>query len=214
MKNTLEGINSRISEAEERISDLEDRMVEMIVTEQNIEKFISDLSIRQEGASPSNWLHFTDEPYKSCLPLLLDAKKLCIKCVGLLSKGQASVLVLSPTLSQSSMIICTYPHLFYFLCYTDQSLVTYRSKTFFDWVEINSSFHSCLFSCRDWFCWWPLFLKLRPWWSSLTLPYPSHPHLILLQIHPLITLLMLSQSRPTALFWTTIVTELVFLPCV
>ena len=132
MKNTLEGINSRISEAEERISDLEDRMVEMIVTEQNIEKFISDLSIRQEGASPSNWLHFTDEPYKSCLPLLLDAKKLCIKCVGLLSKGQASVLVLSPTLSQSSMIICTYPHLFYFLCYTDQSLVTYRSKTFFD----------------------------------------------------------------------------------
>ena len=28
MKNTLEGINSRIIEAEERISDLEDRMVE------------------------------------------------------------------------------------------------------------------------------------------------------------------------------------------
>ena len=38
MKNTLEGINSRITEAEERISDLEDRMVEFILTEQNKEK--------------------------------------------------------------------------------------------------------------------------------------------------------------------------------
>ena len=28
MKNTLEGINGRITEAEEQISDLEDRMVE------------------------------------------------------------------------------------------------------------------------------------------------------------------------------------------
>ena len=28
MKNTLEGINSRITEAEEQISDLEDRMLE------------------------------------------------------------------------------------------------------------------------------------------------------------------------------------------
>ena len=35
MKNTLEGINSRITEAEERISDLEDRMVEFTATEQN-----------------------------------------------------------------------------------------------------------------------------------------------------------------------------------
>ena len=38
MKNTLEGINSRITEAEERISDLEDRMVEIIAIEQNEEK--------------------------------------------------------------------------------------------------------------------------------------------------------------------------------
>ena len=37
MKNTLEGISSRITEAEERISDLEDRMVEFTVTEQNKE---------------------------------------------------------------------------------------------------------------------------------------------------------------------------------
>ena len=40
MNNTLEGIDSRITEAEERINDLEDRMVEIIATEQNIEKII------------------------------------------------------------------------------------------------------------------------------------------------------------------------------
>ena len=34
-KNTLEGINSRISEAEERISELEDKMVEITSEEQN-----------------------------------------------------------------------------------------------------------------------------------------------------------------------------------
>ena len=33
-----EGINSRITDAEEQISDLEDRMVEITVAEQNIEK--------------------------------------------------------------------------------------------------------------------------------------------------------------------------------
>ena len=38
MKNTLEGNNSRITEAEERISDLEDRMVEFTAAEQNKEK--------------------------------------------------------------------------------------------------------------------------------------------------------------------------------
>ena len=38
MKNTLEGINSRITEAEERISDLKDRMVEITTAEQNKEK--------------------------------------------------------------------------------------------------------------------------------------------------------------------------------
>ena len=40
MNNILEGINSRITEAteaEEQINDLEDRMVEMTGTEQNIE---------------------------------------------------------------------------------------------------------------------------------------------------------------------------------
>ena len=38
MKNTLEGINSRITEPEERISDLEDRMVKFTAVEQNKEK--------------------------------------------------------------------------------------------------------------------------------------------------------------------------------
>ena len=38
MKYTLEGISSRTNEAEERISDLEDRMVEFTATEQNKEK--------------------------------------------------------------------------------------------------------------------------------------------------------------------------------
>ena len=37
MKNTLEGINSKITDAEEQISDLEDRMVEITATEQNKE---------------------------------------------------------------------------------------------------------------------------------------------------------------------------------
>ena len=37
-KTTLEGINSRITEAEDHISDLEDRMVEFTAAEQNKEK--------------------------------------------------------------------------------------------------------------------------------------------------------------------------------
>ena len=38
MNNILEGIHSRITEAEERINDLEGRMVEITASEQNIEK--------------------------------------------------------------------------------------------------------------------------------------------------------------------------------
>ena len=38
IKNSLEGINSRITEAEEPISDLEDKIVEIITAEQNKEK--------------------------------------------------------------------------------------------------------------------------------------------------------------------------------
>ena len=40
IKNSLEGSNSRITEAEERISDLEDKMVEITTAEQNKEKRI------------------------------------------------------------------------------------------------------------------------------------------------------------------------------
>ena len=40
MDNTLGGINSRITQAEAWINDLEDRMVEITATEQNIEKKI------------------------------------------------------------------------------------------------------------------------------------------------------------------------------
>ena len=38
MNNTLEGINSRITEAEEWISDLENRMMKINAAKQNIEK--------------------------------------------------------------------------------------------------------------------------------------------------------------------------------
>ena len=38
IKNSLEGINSRITEAEEQISDLEDETVEITTAEQNKEK--------------------------------------------------------------------------------------------------------------------------------------------------------------------------------
>ena len=38
IKNSLEGINSRITEAEEGISDLEDKIVEITTTEQKKEK--------------------------------------------------------------------------------------------------------------------------------------------------------------------------------
>ena len=38
MNNTLEGINSWITEAEEKMSDLEDKMVEINATKHNIEK--------------------------------------------------------------------------------------------------------------------------------------------------------------------------------
>ena len=38
IKNSLEGINSILTEAEERISDLEDKIVEITTTQQNKEK--------------------------------------------------------------------------------------------------------------------------------------------------------------------------------
>ena len=38
MNNTLEGINSRITEAEKQINELEDRIMEITAAEQNTEK--------------------------------------------------------------------------------------------------------------------------------------------------------------------------------
>ena len=43
MKNTLEGINNRITEAEEQISELEDRTVEITAEEQNKEKRMKNI---------------------------------------------------------------------------------------------------------------------------------------------------------------------------
>ena len=43
IKNTLEGINSRIIQAEEQVSDLEDKMVEITTAEQNKEKRIKKI---------------------------------------------------------------------------------------------------------------------------------------------------------------------------
>ena len=40
MNNTLEGLNSKITEVEEQTSDLEDRMVETTAAEENIEKLM------------------------------------------------------------------------------------------------------------------------------------------------------------------------------
>ena len=51
MKNTLEGINSRITDAEEGTSDLEDRMVEITSKEQNIEKINEKKKLRQPKGS-------------------------------------------------------------------------------------------------------------------------------------------------------------------
>ena len=51
MKTTLEGINSRITEAEEQISDLEDRMVEFTAPEESKEKRRK----RNEGSLRDLW---------------------------------------------------------------------------------------------------------------------------------------------------------------
>ena len=51
MKTTLEGINSRITEAEEQISDLEEKMVEITAAEQNKEKRMK----RNEDSLRDRW---------------------------------------------------------------------------------------------------------------------------------------------------------------
>ena len=53
IKNSLEGVNSRITEAEERISDLEDKIVEITPAEQNKEKRMKRIedSLRDSGTT-------------------------------------------------------------------------------------------------------------------------------------------------------------------
>ena len=65
MKTTLQGINSRISEAEEWISDLKDRMVEFTAVEQNKEKRMkrNDDSLRDFWDNiKHNNIHITGVP--------------------------------------------------------------------------------------------------------------------------------------------------------
>ena len=60
IKNTLEGINSRLTEAEEWMSELEDRMVEITTMEQNKEKRMkrsSLVTVRTNSGSDSCDIH-------------------------------------------------------------------------------------------------------------------------------------------------------------
>ena len=65
MTNTIGGIHNRITEAEARINDLEDRMVEITATEQNIGKGMK----RNENSLKDPWdnnkctsFHITEVP--------------------------------------------------------------------------------------------------------------------------------------------------------
>lgn len=59
LKNTLEGINSRLDDAEEQISDLKDRLVEITPAEQQKEK-----KILNEGGLRDLWnnIRYTNIP--------------------------------------------------------------------------------------------------------------------------------------------------------
>ena len=48
IKNTLEGINSRITEAEDRISEVEERMVEVNETERKRKKELKEMRTTSE----------------------------------------------------------------------------------------------------------------------------------------------------------------------
>ena len=55
MSDTLEGINRRITEAEEQINKLEDRMVEITAAEQNIEKKKKNEKKKSEDSLRDFW---------------------------------------------------------------------------------------------------------------------------------------------------------------
>ena len=67
MNNTLEGINSRITEAEEWISELENRMVEITASEQNIEKNEDSLRDLWDNIKHTN-IHIIGMPEKRETP--------------------------------------------------------------------------------------------------------------------------------------------------
>ena len=55
MNNTLEGSNSRITEKEEWISDVKDRVVKITATEQNIEKRMEKKKKEEEDIPRDLW---------------------------------------------------------------------------------------------------------------------------------------------------------------
>ena len=73
MTNTLEGINSRKTEAEEWISDLEDRMVEFTAAEQNKEKRMkrNEDSLRDvwDNIKRNNRASLVAQWLRICLPM-------------------------------------------------------------------------------------------------------------------------------------------------
>ena len=62
IKNILEGINSRITRAEEQISELEDKMVEITAREQNKEKRMKELrTVSETSGTTLNFLNMGEE---------------------------------------------------------------------------------------------------------------------------------------------------------
>ena len=61
MNNTLEEINSRTTEAEEWINELEDRMMEITATEQNIEKRMKKKKKKEDSITRPLGQHTTHQ---------------------------------------------------------------------------------------------------------------------------------------------------------
>lgn len=122
------------------------------------------------------------------------AETLSVKCMALLHKGgQTSVMCLSYSwlylILQSS---CFFIYLFYFLFlywrdFGNTFYYDFLHKQGCKWVIIFFGVFAPT-SKTQWLV--PLMIQLlplQPWKPFLTLPFPSCPQLILIQIHPLIT---------------------------
>lgn len=119
-----------------------------------LEKFLSGLNIRQDGASLGNWLHFTYEHYESRLPPLLGYWNTQHQTCGPFPWRRSDftdALVLFLMLSQPS-IITSFVHLFILFYYTKQIFVTHV-VIFSEWrrVDISNYFFWYFFPCSDWF---------------------------------------------------------------